>query len=93
MVGSTGKWLQPPYVLEMSERALRAEPAVTVECLSCRHVGVLSGVALLRLAITPIAAFVKRLRCSKCGSRNVLATRRPRPTTSLRKSMTGCRRS
>ena len=96
MVGSTGKWLQPPYVLEMSERALRAEPAVTVECLSCRHVGVLSGVALLRLAITPgtpIAAFVKRLRCSKCGSRNVLATGKPRPTTSLRKSMTGCRRS
>jgi len=44
----------------MSERALRAEPAVTVECLSCRHVGVLTGGALLRLAITPgtpIAAF------------------------------------
>jgi hypothetical protein len=36
---------------------------------------------------------VKRLRCSKCGSRNVLATRKPWPTTSLRKSMTGCRRS
>jgi len=26
---------------------------------------------------TPIAAFVKRLRCRKCGSRSVLATRKP----------------
>jgi hypothetical protein len=24
---------------------------------------------------TPIATFVKRLRCSKCGSRSVLVTR------------------
>ena len=34
----------------------------------------------LRRAITPgtpIVGFVKRLRCSKCGSRNVLATRKP----------------
>jgi hypothetical protein len=45
----------------MSERTLRAEPAVTVECLSWRHVGVLTGAALSRLAITPrtpIAVFV-----------------------------------
>ena len=59
-----------------SERALRAEPALTVECLSCRHVGVLTDAALLCRAITPgtpIVGFVKRLRCSKCGSRNVLA--------------------
>jgi hypothetical protein len=78
--GRLGNPLRPSYLLSMSERALRAEPAVTVECLSCRHVGVLTGAALSRLAITPgtpIAAFVKRLRCSKCGSRNVLATRKP----------------
>jgi hypothetical protein len=59
---------------------LRTEPALTVECLSCRHVGVLTGAALLRLTITPgtpIAAFVKRLRCGKRGSRNVFATREP----------------
>jgi hypothetical protein len=64
----------------MSERALRAEPTVTVEYLSCRHVGALTGAALSRLAIipdTPIATFVKRLRCSKCGGRSVLATRKP----------------
>jgi hypothetical protein len=64
-----------PIFSGMSERALRAEPTVTVECLSCRHVGVLTGAALSRLAImpdTPIATFVKRLRCSKCGGRSVL---------------------
>ena len=69
-----------PIFSGMSERALRAEPTVTVECLSCRHVGVLTGAALSRLAImpdTPIATFVKRLRCSKCGGRSVLATRKP----------------
>jgi hypothetical protein len=35
-----------------------------VDCLSCRHVGVLTGAALSRLAImpdTPIATFVKLL--------------------------------
>jgi hypothetical protein len=52
---------------------------VTVECLRCRHVGVLSRETLARLAITPntpIASFIKRLRCRKCGSRSVSATRR-----------------
>jgi hypothetical protein len=63
---------------------VRTEPGVTVQCLSCRHVGLLTREALSRLAIapgTPIAAFVKRLRCRKCGSRSVLATRKsaPRP--------------
>jgi hypothetical protein len=66
----------------MSKQVPRAhnEPAVTVECLGCRHVGVLTVEALSRLAITPstpIAAFIKRLRCRKCGSRSVLATRNP----------------
>jgi hypothetical protein len=79
IVGRLGKRPQRSYLWGMSERALRAEPAVTIECLSCRHVGVLTRAALSRLAITlgtPIAAFVKRLRCSKCGSRIVLATRK-----------------
>jgi hypothetical protein len=43
---------------------------------------VLTREALARLAIapgTPIAAFVKRLRCRKCGSRSVLATHKPAP--------------
>jgi ribosomal protein S27E len=61
---------------------VRTEPGVTVQCLSCGRVGVLTREALAGLAIapgTPIAAFVKRLRCRKCGSRSVLATRKPPP--------------
>ena len=68
----------------MPKRVLRDEPAVTVQCLHCRHVGVLTGEALSRLAITPrtpIAAFVGRLRCRECGSRSVRATRKPSAQT------------
>jgi hypothetical protein len=68
----------------MPKQVLRDEPAVTVEFLRCRHVGVLTVEALSRLAITqrtPIAAFVGRLRCRKCGSRSVRATRKPSPRT------------
>src|ERR1700759_426910 len=74
------KRLRHPYVLGMSQQALRTGPVVIVEDLSCQHVGALTGAALARGAIapdTPIAAFVKRLRCSNCGSRSVLATHRP----------------
>jgi hypothetical protein len=59
---------------------VRTEPGVTVECLRCRHVGLLTRETLARLAIAPnapIATFVKRLRCRKCGSQSVLATRKP----------------
>jgi hypothetical protein len=52
--------------------------SVRVQCLRCGHFSVLTADVLLRLAIapnTPIAAFVKRLRCRKCGSQSVLATR------------------
>lgn len=61
---------------------MRTQTNVTVECLRCRHVGMLTAETLARLAITPstpIAAFVKRLRCHKCGSHSVLATRKPSP--------------
>ena len=59
---------------------VRAEQSVRVQCLRCNHVGVLTAETLSRLAITsstPIAAFVKRLRCRRCGSHSVLATREP----------------
>jgi len=59
---------------------VRAEHSVRVQCLRCGHVGVLTAGTLSRLAITPstpIAAFVKRLRCRRCGSQSVLATRKP----------------
>jgi hypothetical protein len=48
--------------------------------LRCGHFGVLTAETLPRLAIAPtapIAAFVKRLRCRRCGSQSVLATRKP----------------
>ena len=53
--------------------------SVRVQCLRCGHFNVLTPDMLSRLAIapnTPIAAFVKRLRCRKCGSQSVLATRK-----------------
>jgi ribosomal protein S27AE len=52
--------------------------SVRVQCLRCGHFSVLTPDMLSRFAIapnTPIAAFVKRLRCRKCGSQSVLATR------------------
>jgi ribosomal protein L37E len=65
-----------------SNGCVRAERGVTVECLKCGHVGFLSPKALSRAAValgTPIAAIVKRLRCRRCGSQSVLATRKPSP--------------
>ena len=59
---------------------MRTEQSVWVQCLSCGHVGVLTAETLSRLAIapsTPIAAFVKRLRCRRCRSQSVKATRKP----------------
>jgi ribosomal protein L37E len=61
---------------------VRVEESVQVQCLRCGHVGLLTAETLSRLAIapsTPIAAFVKRLRCRRCGSQSVLATRKPAP--------------
>jgi ribosomal protein S27AE len=55
---------------------------VVVRCLHCRHEGSLSGPALARFGVdadAPIAAYVKRLRCSKCGSSSVMAKRTTKP--------------
>ncbi len=60
----------------------RHEDNVTVECLKCGHIGVLTPEALSRFSIgpnTPITAFVKRLRCHRCGSQSLLASRTPWP--------------
>jgi hypothetical protein len=54
--------------------------SVRVQCLQCGHFSVFIPELLSRLAVTPttpIAAFVKRLRCRECGSQSVLATRKP----------------
>jgi phage FluMu protein Com len=52
--------------------------SVKVQCLRCRHVGRITDVELSRRGIkrdAPIASFIKRLRCRKCGSQSVRATR------------------
>lgn len=54
------------------------EAPVTVECLRCGHVGTLDAEALRAAGQkpdAPIAGFAKRLRCTKCGSRAIKATR------------------
>ena len=51
---------------------------IEVQCLHCRHVGRVTPQDLSRRAINPgapIASFVKRLRCRKCGSHSVQAQR------------------
>jgi hypothetical protein len=51
---------------------------IVVRCLSCRHRGVIAESDLPRFGIkpgAPVAQFVKRLRCRKCGSGSVIAQR------------------
>ena len=59
---------------------VRTEQSVWVQCLRCGHSGVLTAETLSRLAMAPsapIASFIKRLRCRRCGSQSVGATRKP----------------
>ncbi len=52
--------------------------SIAVQCLRCRHKGFLSEQSLRRYGLkpgAPISAFVKRLRCSRCGSGSVMARR------------------
>src|SRR5262249_31686862 len=53
-------------------------PFIVVRCLPCQHRGFVSERELVRFGIkpgTPVAQFVKRLRCRKCGSGSVMAQR------------------
>jgi hypothetical protein len=57
----------------------RAEANIQVRCMTCRHEGVISERELKRFGLrpgSPISSFIKRLRCRKCGSGSVMATRR-----------------
>jgi hypothetical protein len=52
--------------------------SIRVICLRCRHEGIVAERTLVQLGLKsnePISAFVKRLRCSKCGSGSVMAKR------------------
>jgi hypothetical protein len=54
------------------------ELVVLVRCLHCRHKSVLNHHMLAGFGFkpdAPIAAFIKRLRCTKCGSGSVMANR------------------
>jgi hypothetical protein len=51
---------------------------ITVRCLRCQHRGVIAEADLPRFGVkpgAPVARFVKRLRCRKCGSGSVIAQR------------------
>jgi hypothetical protein len=51
---------------------------IVVRCLSCQHRGVIAEADLVGFGIkpgAPVAQFVKRLRCRKCGSGSVMAQR------------------
>jgi len=55
-----------------------AKSVILVRCLHCRHEGILDDAALARFGVNanaPIASFVKRLRCTSCGSASVMASR------------------
>lgn len=55
---------------------------IAVRCLHCRHQAVLSAADLVAHGVkpdSPIAGFVRRLKCSECGSGSVLAKRVAKP--------------
>jgi hypothetical protein len=59
---------------------VKIDRPIFVRCLRCRHEGILSGQTLADAGLkpdAPISSFVKRLRCAKCGSGSVMATRQP----------------
>jgi hypothetical protein len=67
-----------------------ADFVVEVRCLHCGHKSSLSQTALAGFGLrpdAPIAAFVKRLRCSKCGSGSVIANRVARNERAGRRQM------
>jgi hypothetical protein len=51
---------------------------IVVQCLNCQHRGVIAEGDLVSFGVkpgAPVAQFVKRLRCRKCGSGSVMAQR------------------
>jgi hypothetical protein len=61
-----------------------AAGVICVECLHCRHRGILSDRILTRYGLSaeaPIASFVRRLTCERCGHHSVKAFRAPVGTT------------
>jgi hypothetical protein len=64
--------------LVMRDVVKSTRSVIVVRCLSCQHRGFIAEHDLVRFGLkagAPIAQFVKRLRCRKCGSGSVLAKR------------------
>ena len=63
--------------------------SISVRCMRCRHRSTLNAAVLKRFGLkpdAPIASFVKRLRCTKCGSGSVMAERVPAAPHSQRRA-------
>ena len=64
------------------------ELVVHVRCLRCRHKSLLNNKDLADFGIppeAPIASFIERLRCRKCGSGSILANRIDRDQPAARR--------
>jgi hypothetical protein len=62
----------------MSKVVNSPRPVILVQCLTYQHRGFISDRELVRFGLkpgAPVAQFVKRLRCRKCGSGSVMARR------------------
>jgi len=88
--GRTGRVVKPAETKagasarqpEQQARPKAGGAAIVVRCLHCRHEAVLSPAELGAHGVkpdAPIAGFVRRLRCTHCGSGSVLAKRVARP--------------
>jgi DNA-directed RNA polymerase subunit RPC12/RpoP len=52
--------------------------SISVRCMTCRHRRTIDAATLKRFGLkpdAPIASFIKRLRCTKCGSGSVMVER------------------
>jgi hypothetical protein len=73
---------RPGRVPKPTQGKAAAPAAIGVRCLHCRHQAVLSAADLVAHGVrpdSPIAGFVRRLKCSKCGSGSVMAKRIAKP--------------
>ena len=78
---AVGKAAAPSRQAEPQPR-LQGGSAIVVRCLHCRHEAVLTSTELVAHGVkpdSPIAGFVRRLKCSQCGSGSVLAKRSAKP--------------
>ena len=74
--GRSGRIHKPAH------REAAASAATVVCCLHCRHEAILTAADLVAHGVkpdSPIAGFVRRLKCSECGSGSVLAKRIAKP--------------